>query len=64
MIICLCEAVTDRAIRDTIADGCDSVREVAEQTGAGSCCGQCACDVKKMLREWHDEHIEEPVRSK
>lgn len=51
MIICVCEAVNDRAIRSAIHKGCRSVRALRESTGAGGRCGNCACDLKRMLRE-------------
>lgn len=51
MIICLCEGVSDRVIRSEIRRGCTSMRALRAATGAASCCGQCACDLKRMLRE-------------
>lgn len=51
MILCLCEAVTDRVIRESVRDGAHSVREITARTGAGRGCGACACDVRRMLRD-------------
>lgn len=51
MIICLCEGVSDRTIRTVIRKGCRSMRDLREATGAARNCGQCACDLKRMLRE-------------
>ena len=51
MILCLCEAVTDRTIRGAVRRGASSVREVAACTGAGTGCGRCVCDIRALLRE-------------
>lgn len=51
MILCLCKAVSDRTIRSTVRQGARSVREIAAATGAGTDCGSCACDVRRILRE-------------
>jgi bacterioferritin-associated ferredoxin len=59
MYVCLCTGVTEREIRETIAEGAESVEEVAHCTGAGTHCGSCISAIKTML----DEHAEEaPAR--
>ncbi|MEZ5333726.1 MAG: (2Fe-2S)-binding protein [Thermoanaerobaculia bacterium] len=61
MILCLCEAVTDRQIRQAVHQGADTVREIARTTRAGTCCGACACDVRKLLREARAAAAEEAL---
>jgi bacterioferritin-associated ferredoxin len=51
MIVCLCRRVTDRAIRDLVADGAASVDEVAARCGAGTGCGGCRQSVAHMVAE-------------
>lgn len=54
MIICLCEAVNERRIREEIRHGADSIHRIRRACGAGGGCGQCVCDLKAMLREAND----------
>ena len=51
MIVCLCEAVSDRAIRAAREAGAHSLEAVAAATGAGSGCGCCHGTIAKMLAE-------------
>lgn len=51
MIVCLCRRVTDRAIREAVADGAASVDEVAARCGAGTGCGGCREFVAHMVAE-------------
>lgn len=49
MILCLCEGLNHRVIEDAVRQGCTSVRAVARRTGAGTGCGSCVCDVRRIL---------------
>jgi len=49
MIVCSCEAVSDREIRQHIKRGCGSVRRLGEVSGAGTDCGSCCRDLKAMI---------------
>lgn len=51
MIVCLCEGVNDREIRQTIASGSSNVRDLTEKLGAGGDCGQCKRQMRGMLKE-------------
>jgi bacterioferritin-associated ferredoxin len=57
MIVCLCEGLSDRVISQHIRQGRASVRDLARATGAGTHCGACACDLRRMLTE-RDESAE------
>ena len=50
MIVCLCAGVNDKTIRRIVEEGASSVREVGAQTGAGTHCGSCCCDVRRLLQ--------------
>jgi bacterioferritin-associated ferredoxin len=41
MYVCICNAVTDRAIREAADRGIASLDELAVATGCGSTCGCC-----------------------
>ena len=49
MIVCLCEAVSDREIKGCIAKGCRSLGEVRRTCGAGRGCGACHAMVREMI---------------
>lgn len=51
MYVCLCRGVTDKEIRETIAEGASSLEEVMHCTGAGTCCGSCQPQIEEMLEE-------------
>ncbi|HET7843621.1 MAG TPA: (2Fe-2S)-binding protein [Xanthomonadales bacterium] len=41
MYVCICNAVTDRQIREAAAKGVECLDGLACETGAGTCCGAC-----------------------
>lgn len=51
MYVCICKGITDKNIRSAVMDGAGSYREVREQLGLASDCGQCACEAKAIVRE-------------
>lgn len=51
MVICLCKGVSDKKIRQLIAGGAKSLREIMASCKAGSDCGSCVCAVKEMLNQ-------------
>lgn len=55
MYVCLCKGITDTQIRAAAAGGCDSMRELAAELGAGSQCGKCARHAREILREAREE---------
>ncbi|QMT33842.1 (2Fe-2S)-binding protein [Conchiformibius steedae DSM 2580] len=42
MYVCICNAVTDRQIQDTVAAGASSLNDLQDSLGVASCCGCCA----------------------
>jgi bacterioferritin-associated ferredoxin len=55
VIVCHCQAVSDRVVRATILDGATDLIEVAERCGAGSECGGCRMRIERLLL------VEQPV---
>jgi len=51
--VCLCNGVTDHAIRDAAAAGCKSVPELTMRTGVGANCGSCVELASQILAEVH-----------
>jgi bacterioferritin-associated ferredoxin len=51
MIVCLCEVVSDRALRAARDAGADTLEAVAGATGAGTGCGCCHGTIAKILAE-------------
>jgi len=49
MIVCHCQAVNDRAIREAIRRGARSPREIALACQAGRRCGGCLPVVRELL---------------
>ena len=41
MYVCICNAVTDRQIREVAAKGVDTLDALTFATGCGACCGSC-----------------------
>lgn len=49
MILCVCNRVSDRKVREAIHQGASSVAEVSTRCGIGSDCGGCVELVEAML---------------
>ena len=50
MIVCLCNALTDRDVRDAAARGAERVSQVYRECGCRVDCGKCAREVRDILR--------------
>ena len=50
MIICHCQAVSERAIRNAVRDGARCRRSVARACAAGRSCGGCASAIDEIMR--------------
>lgn len=51
MYVCICNGVTDSAIRDAAARGVGSLEELTMRTGCGSGCGSCIDIAQEILAE-------------
>jgi bacterioferritin-associated ferredoxin len=49
MYVCICNAVTDRTIREAAAAGVHSFAELRSRTGCGDCCGSCEDVAREIL---------------
>jgi bacterioferritin-associated ferredoxin len=51
MYVCLCKGITDSQIRNAIADGLTTYRELRQTLGLSSQCGRCAVEARQIFRE-------------
>ena len=55
MYVCLCRAVTDRAVRRAVARGAGCVEDLVASCGAGARCGGCHDELQRLLSEREDD---------
>ncbi|PHV05170.1 2Fe-2S ferredoxin [Janthinobacterium sp. BJB412] len=60
MIVCVCNNISDREIRQAIDLGLSSMAELRRDLGVATCCGKCHSCAKEVLGE-HLERIQETV---
>ena len=58
MYICICNAVTEKAVRECARNGACSIDELAYELGVGAGCGRCRDCANELLR---DLRVAEPV---
>jgi len=51
MYICLCNAITERDVRECAKRGCCSLDELSTELGVGTGCGRCRAAAKEILSE-------------
>jgi bacterioferritin-associated ferredoxin len=59
MYICLCNAISDRQIREVVDRGAESLCEVQAYLPVASCCGRC----EESAREVIEAHVESAGRA-
>ncbi len=42
MFVCICNAITDRQIQETVAAGAATLGDLQAQLGVATCCGSCS----------------------
>jgi bacterioferritin-associated ferredoxin len=55
MYVCHCQAVSDRTIRAEIELGAVDVDDIGDRCGAGTRCGSCLDEIRRLC---HDVHVE------
>jgi len=61
MFVCVCNAVTDREIRNLARRGVDSLAELQMLTGCSGCCGHCADEAEALLESARGSRQGEPL---
>jgi len=51
LYVCICNAVTEKAVRECVAGGCCSLDELAMELGVGAGCGRCRDCASDVLNE-------------
>lgn len=51
MYVCICNAVTDKQIKEAAEGGATSMKHLREQLNVGTCCGRCATCAKQILKD-------------
>jgi len=51
MIVCLCKAVSESEIHQSMDDGMDSFPKLQNSLSVGTQCGSCVCEVKEILKK-------------
>ena len=55
MIVCICNNVSDRKIRQAVDAGVTSMDGLRDRLDVGACCGKCHSCAKRVLRECLDD---------
>ena len=50
MIVCVCHRVSEKKVKQAIANGATSVSDVARTCGAGTECGACCVEIRDMIQ--------------
>lgn len=58
MYVCLCNAVTDNQIREAVAQGTCTYKELRKNLGIAGQCGKCGKCAKKILNQALAESVE------
>jgi bacterioferritin-associated ferredoxin len=53
MYVCICNAVSDREIRQCAELGALTIDQVRDALGVATRCAQCANTIEQILREYH-----------
>ncbi|WP_188396769.1 (2Fe-2S)-binding protein [Oxalicibacterium flavum] len=51
MIVCVCNNVSERKIRQAVDGGLTRMSELRDQLEVGTCCGKCNSCAKRVLRD-------------
>lgn len=55
MYVCVCQAVTDRQIREAAHDGARTLKDLRRDLGITRDCGRCASCARACLEEAHQD---------
>jgi len=61
MYVCVCNAVTERQVKEAIDAGATTVKALSRQLGVGSQCGACVSCAKECLQKAHQKKVKYPA---
>ena len=53
--VCYCMGITNGMVKDAVDSGATTLEEVQEITGAGTVCGACVDNVRRLVEEFVGE---------
>ncbi len=56
MYVCVCQAVTEKQVRDAVEKGAQSLSALREHLGVATECGKCARCARGILKECRECH--------
>jgi bacterioferritin-associated ferredoxin len=54
MIVCVCNNISDREIRQAVELGMTSMADLYKELGVGTCCGKCVSYARQVMHEHLD----------
>jgi bacterioferritin-associated ferredoxin len=54
MYVCICAAVDETAVHNSLCDGVRTAAELAKRSGAGTGCGSCRVRICDMIRQFDE----------
>ncbi|RYE79353.1 MAG: bacterioferritin-associated ferredoxin [Oxalobacteraceae bacterium] len=54
MIVCVCNNISDREIRQAVDLGLTSMADLYQELGVGTCCGKCVSYAREVMHEHLD----------
>jgi bacterioferritin-associated ferredoxin len=57
MYICICNAITERDVRECVRRGCRSVDQLSMELGVGTGCGRCRPMASQILNEGQSQQL-------
>jgi bacterioferritin-associated ferredoxin len=61
MIVCVCNNISDREIRQAVDLGISSMPELHRELGVGTCCRKCVSYAREVLNEHLDGKVQARV---
>ncbi len=61
MYVCICRGITDSRIRQEVANGATTIRELGARLGVATHCGQCGPHARAVLAEAVQEIVTSDV---
>jgi bacterioferritin-associated ferredoxin len=57
MYVCICNAVTERTIREAAESGVRTLAELSRRTGCSGSCGTCSDLAQQILEDTHRRRV-------
>ncbi len=58
MYVCVCNAVSDKAIKQAVKQGHESLEAIQRELAVGTCCGRCKTFAQEVIRQYVDPQQE------